>query len=203
MIYGIFERITIWSWVCWVVAFIFLLGLILYRLQEINIDIYGCRFVIGSTPQNLIVLVEGFINSRHPTALVNLDLCLVGYIIGTMANESSIPNTINAIGQTFRAVFYVSVEELEEGRIYQKKGKAIDIGKICVATRDGYWFSEPFIIPGGTRLFIREGRLSNMMKKLIPTLKRQKRETGISKREFHALLDRASKPIKKSEKEKS
>ncbi len=201
--YSIFQQITIWSWLCWVVAFAFLLGLILYRLQGIDIDINNCLFAIGSTPQKLLVVVEGFINSRHPTALRNLDLCLFGWIIGPVDDWSSIPNSINAIGQTFRVVFNVSVEELEEGRSEQGKGKAIDIGKIRVATRSGYWFSEPFIIPGGAKLPRGESWFSNMKKKLIPTTKRQKSEAGITRKELHDLLNKASQPIKKFDARKS
>lgn len=203
MMYGIFEQITMWSWLCWVVAFAFLLGLVLYRLQEIDIDIYNCSFAIGSSEQNLIVVVEGFINSRHPTALRNFDLCLLGWIIGAVDNWSSIPNSINDNGQTFRAVFAVSVEALEEGRINQRAGKAIDIGKIRVATRSGYWLSEPFMIPGGMKLPIGEGWFNNMKGRLIPITKRQKSGTGITKKELHDLLNKASQPVKKSDSEKS
>ena len=81
-----------------------------------------------------------------------------------MDNGPSFPNRIDVTGQTFIVVFCVSVEELEEGRIGQVKGRAIDIGKIYAVTRNGYWFSEPFIIPGGAKIPSEETWFSKIKK---------------------------------------
>ena len=181
----------------------YLLATIVYYLtHRVEIDVYRGNLLIGSSDKQLLLAVEGFISSRHPIAILNLSLCLLGWSIE--ADDGGLPdqNNVNAVGQSFRAIFHVRVEELEEGRSEQVKEKKIDIGKICAATRMGCYPSEPFVIPGGGRVWHKESWCKRMKKRIV-SKKVKEHEECITKKELHDLLNKASQPIKKSEKGKS
>jgi len=197
------QGMLIWAWVCWGLAIAYLLPTIAYHLtQSIVIDVYRGNLLIGSSDKQLLLAVEGFISSRHPIAILNLSLCLLGWRIE--ADDCGLPdqNNVNAVGQSFRAIFYVGVEALEEGRTEQVKKKKIDIGKICATTRMGFYPSEPFIIPGGGKVWRKESWCKRMKKRIV-SKKVKGHEECITKKELHDLLNKSSQPTKKSEKEKS
>ena len=198
-----YSEILIWAWVFWGLATAYLsVSAIYYLTQSIVIDVYRGNLLIGSSDKQLLLEVEGFISSRHPIAILNLSLCLLGWRIE--AYDCGLPdqNNVNAVGQSFRTVFHVHVGELEEGRSEQVKGKEIDIGKICATTRMGCYLSEPFVIPGGGKVWYKESWYKRMKKRIV-SKKVKEHEECITKKELHDLLNKASQPVKKSEKAKS
>jgi hypothetical protein len=86
---------------------------------------------------------------------------------------------------------------LKESRELQK-GKykdGVDIGELCVATsKERYWSSSPFDFPSMNQH--KETWLMSIKRKINGNAKKVK-GNGISTKDFHAILDKASQPIKK------
>ena len=86
----------IWAWVLLGLGITYLLATIVYYLtHRVEIDVYRGNLLIGSSDKQLLLAVEGFISSRHPIAVLNLSLCLLGWRIE--ADDCGLPNQNNVI----------------------------------------------------------------------------------------------------------
>jgi len=184
------------------IAFIWFGAFLLYLRQSLSIDLKLCE--IDNIHGTIRIALEGFIWSRHPDGLSDLELFIIPQFgIGTSEGLSDIPHSIDNKPQKFRAGYDVSVDLLKLA-VKEQGTDGVNISFILYAkmrSRDILY--QGFII--SPFLVLEEGLqgLTIEMDVKMKGHKREKKGIGIDPKQFHKILDKASQPIRKSEKEKS
>jgi len=184
---------TVWGIVCGIVG-VFLLALFLL-LQRQHIDITNIRCEVL---QNVIMGdshpmgVMGSINARHIIELIDCRLMVAKDKREYYEQEIGLPEKIDNVYRYFS--FHIPIKKGDETQL-------IDWGLIYIKIVGKILYTQPFQIT--TKILDNKRWFKTMTKKLGTRVKQSKDEGGITKKKLHELLDKASQPIKKSEKEKS
>lgn len=182
----------------WVIAFILLIGVLIYRRQKVYIDTQSCRLRAESA-ELLTVKLQGFIRSRHPDGLMDLLLWLSPNISVSSSKETFISHTVNLNPQMFTVEFDVSSSFLSQAReILGQHEAIIDVVAVSAKMVSGHWLTDAFVIP---IVSIESGQIKGqtMSGKITSRTHKQKKGLGVSNKQFHKLLEKAAQPIKKPE----
>ena len=185
MEYSIVGSIIIWG-----IAFLWFGGVLGYLQQSIDMQIKQCA-IDPADSGSLRVRIDGLVKSRHKDCLSGLQLNMGGDTFSPLAFDSKLPSALEKHWQKFNVIYKVPRDLLEfhneHGGIRggQNVGQAI----IGVNLPSSNWFTTPIKIPLGD--WERETNI------------KVKKQTGVTKKQFPGILDKASQAVKKSEKGKS
>ena len=183
----------------WGIAFIWLIAMIVYRGQKVNVDILSCELSPKSKDE-FIIAIEGFIHSRHPDGLRDIKLWLhpaLGF--SSMNALSNVPHSVDSKPQMFRVGYSVTHEFVKHAMEEQQTDGTNIAWMLSADMRNADWLCFGGIIAPS---FLEEGKLERLAtegKMTRNTEKRKVGQLGINKKQFHNLLANASQPIKKSE----
>ena len=180
-------------------AIIWLIVFLVFRRQKIDVEVSQCSLSPGGIQhgkQSMDIHAEGWIKARQTEELLTVRLLLLGGSdVGCVYLDTHEIHIVDSMPRSFAAVFPVPVDILEEGRGGQTKGQAIDIGRIYVKTKSGKWLSPLFTIP--SKPLDEGGLVMRIKEKLTCKRKLKGDEPGITEKDFHRILKKASQPIKK------
>jgi len=183
-------------WYLWGVAIgILILFLIMYR-QKVAIELISCSIEPG--PKYCMdLLISGYLKARHSEEWEEFKLCLYGNDTEYPDRGSNRPDDISTIARKFKVSFRIPEDDLEESRKAQGKDYKGDMARLIVSTTGGEWLSPLFFIP----FSLSKGERRKLKRQKVK--KRVGEEPCITKKEFRNLLEKAPRPVKKSEEEKS
>ena len=136
--------------------------------------------------------VMGSINARHTIELIDCRLMVARDKREYCEQEIGLPEKIDNVYRHFS--FRIPIKKGDETQ-------PIDWGLIYIKVVGKILYTQPF--PITTKTPDNKGRFKAMIKKIETGVKQSKDEGEITKKKLHALLNKASQPIKKPEKGKS
>jgi hypothetical protein len=181
--------------VCFVVACVLLVLFFLFRRQHIDIAHIKCIIDTNSIMgrDNLHPMkISGWITARHKVSVRNCSLIVAMSKREYPAEDSEVIQEVDSNGKPF--TFKIPMDN-------EDRGETIDYGLVYIETKEGFSYTAPF--PISTKTPKSKGWFETMVKKLKSGARQLKDEGIKTKKKLYKLLDRASQPIKKSEKGKS
>ncbi len=109
MIIPINNEPTIWwnpiTLILWFMGLVWLGAVLLYRKQNVDIDVVEC-ILSKSREGYYIFTVKGFIRSRHPDSLRQIELAMRPEFTVPISPSSVLPDSINSVPQKFELTSY-------------------------------------------------------------------------------------------------
>jgi len=183
----------VWGIACAIAGFILLALFLLLQTQHIDITNIRCevlRNVIMGDSHPMGVM--GSINARHTIELIDCRLMVSNDAREYPEQEIGLPEKIDSVYRYF--LFRIPIPK-------DDKTQQVAWGLIFIKIVGKILYTQPFQIP--TTLPDDKGWYKTMAKKLRTGIRQSKDEGEITKKKLHELLDKASQPVKKSEKGKS
>jgi len=183
-----------WAYGLWIIAGVWLAVFFWHLRRRVDIDVVSCDIKPTSSKYIVSITIMGFIYSRHPDGVIDIQLGLYKNEI-PHSGELSI-QTVEPITKKFEIDFNIPFDRLGNGRNMQQKGSARDFAVLYVITQHDIWESPAFTIPKGIESRrSRRGGMRIKDKIISPTKRRG--EPGMTKEQFHELLKKAAQPEKK------
>jgi len=205
MIVPISDGASLWwnpiTFTLWGIACVWLGAILFYRKQAVYMNILTCELSPKSN-DDFTITVSGFINSRHPDGLTDLRLWLHPQYGINPSPDSTIPNSIDSKPQIFKANFPVTYSFFNQASEEQQTDGVNILWVLSAQMVSDDWLCRGVISQIG---LIRNGKVEriSMEGKTKRKAERRNKGLGLTNHQFHKILDKASQPIKKSEKGKS
>ena len=193
---GVIQVMTAWwlSIILWEIALVWIIEIIIYREQVVEIDIWKCELAnYNRERKEFDLTVHAFISARHPDSIGEIRLSLVE---NSIKPTNQLTQKISSEPQKIEAVYKVPEYLLKEARELQngKYKENVDIAELCIGTtKNNYWASKPFEFPSMPNH--KENWIMTVKRKINGNARKVK-GNGISKKEFHSILDKASQPVR-------
>lgn len=199
MIITINNETVIWwnpiTLVLWCICLAWLVAMLIYRRQRVSIRVLPLEIQTKSK-EKFIIRLKGFIDTRHPEGLENLELWINRLLGIKPIDGSEIPHSVDSKPNWFDVSFGVTRSYLLNSMKEQNIGEA-DIAWILSANMGDYiWLYQGGTIPIG---LIINGKIAAMWaepktKKTRQKRNAQKREeggAGISEKQFDELIKKS------------
>jgi hypothetical protein len=183
-----------WAYLLWGVALIWSFFFWIYRKQKVWVTIIS-EDIQRDSVGNIRIMVKGFIESRHPDGLDDLELYFNPAIGLNSLKDSDIPHSVTDSPQRFRVTYEVSKSLIEQSIMEQQTDGSSVLWIFCANMRSADWLSIGDPIPN--IIFDNGIERLGMRRRTTMIAKRRRKGLGINKEQFRTLLPKVSHPIKK------